>query len=128
MHTFPTKLYRFILWFQGLYTLFTALWPLVDIQSFVWITGPKTDIWLVKTVAACLMVIALAMLSFLLVNSHPLPAIVLGGGTAVGMAIVDFYYTFTDTISAIYLYDGVLEAVFVFIWLYIASRLGSFKP
>jgi hypothetical protein len=126
MPTFPTGLYRFLLWFQGVYTLLTAIWPLIDIQSFLWASGPKTDIWLVKTVGACLTAIALSLLSFLFVSTHPLPAIVLGGCTAVGMACIDFYYTFTNTISAIYLWDGTLETAFALTWIYIALKARHF--
>ena len=127
MRTFPTVLFRFLLWFQGIYTLLTALWPLIDIQSFMWATGPKTDIWLVKTVGVCLTAIALSLLSSLFVPSHPLPSIVLGGCTAVGMACIDFYYTFTDTISAIYLWDGLLEIVFAITWIYLAIKVRYFR-
>jgi len=35
---------------QGLYWLVTGLWGLIDVHSFMKVTGPKTDIWLVKTV------------------------------------------------------------------------------
>lgn len=115
MPAFPLRLYRFLLWFQGVYTLLTAIWPLVDIQSFMWVTGPKTDIWLVKTVGACLTAIALALLTFLFVRSYPLPAIVLGVSTAIGMAAIDFHYTSTDTIATIYLFDGLLEVIFALI-------------
>jgi hypothetical protein len=123
MHTFPLKLYRSLLWLQGLYTFITALWPLVEIDSFLWVTGPKTDIWLVKTVATCLLIIGLTLLTFLFAQSHPLPSIVLGGGTALGMATIDFYYTFNDTISAIYLWDGLLELLMFLFWIFIAIHL-----
>ena len=34
---------------QGAYYALTALWALVHVRSFQAITGPKTDLWLVKT-------------------------------------------------------------------------------
>lgn len=35
---------------MGWYYLMTGIWPLLHIRSFVWMTGPKTDRWLVKAV------------------------------------------------------------------------------
>jgi hypothetical protein len=40
---------------QGIYIFLTAVWGLVDISSFMEVTGPKTDIWLVRTVSICLL-------------------------------------------------------------------------
>jgi hypothetical protein len=127
MSPFPNRTFRLLLWVQGLYTLLTALWPLVDIESFMWVTGPKTDIWLVKTVGTCLTAIALTLLSYLFIHTHPLPAIVLGSCTAIGMATIDFYYSFTDRISAIYLLDGLVEVLFVFVWAYLALKTPHFR-
>jgi hypothetical protein len=35
---------------QGVYYLLTGVWPLPSIGSFQRVTGPKTDLWLVRTV------------------------------------------------------------------------------
>src|SRR5438270_11614006 len=37
---------------QGVYYLLTGVWPLVSIDTFQMVTGPKTDLWLVQTVGA----------------------------------------------------------------------------
>ena len=55
-------LYKYALLIQGMYVLLTAVWALVDIQSFMFITGPKTDVWLVRTVAVLLICISLFFL------------------------------------------------------------------
>src|SRR5690606_8858345 len=47
---------------QGIYTLITAVWPIADIDSFMEVTGPKTDVWLVKTVAAILIPVGLCFI------------------------------------------------------------------
>jgi hypothetical protein len=39
---------RMIALFQGSYYLITGLWAILDIKSFMTITGPKCDVWLVK--------------------------------------------------------------------------------
>ena len=39
---------------QGSYFLVTGAWALVHIESFQKVTGPKADLWLVKTVGLLL--------------------------------------------------------------------------
>lgn len=120
------KIYLFLLWAQGLYTLLTALWGLLDIESFMIVTGPKTDVWLVKTVSVVLAAVALSLLAHL--NAYnPLPAIILGFGCSAGLAAIDFYYSLRGTISVVYLWDGVLEVVFAFLWLYVFVRRRMLK-
>ena len=77
------------MWVQGLYTQATALWGLLHIESFMTVPGPKTDVWLVKTVSVLLVAIAVTLLTFTGVKYYPLPAIVLGGLTAIAMAGID---------------------------------------
>lgn len=31
------------------YFVLTGLWPILNIRSFLRVTGPKSDLWLVKT-------------------------------------------------------------------------------
>jgi hypothetical protein len=118
----PRKLYRVLLWVQGVYTLLTALWGLIDIDSFMAVTGPKTDIWLVKTVSVILVAIGVALFSFLWVQSDPLPAILLGLLTSAGLAAIDFYYSGREVISWVYALDGIAEALFTLVWLYLLSQ------
>ena len=35
-------------WIQGLYFFFTSVWPIVHMSSFLAVTGPKHDLWLVQ--------------------------------------------------------------------------------
>lgn len=76
---------------QGLYTLLTALWGLLDIDSFMAVTGPKTDICLVKTVSVLLIAIAVCMLSALFIPSPLLPVTILAALCNIGLAGIDFY-------------------------------------
>ena len=116
---FPRKLYKGLLWVQGGYSLLTALWGLIDIDSFMVVTGPKVDIWLVKTVSVTLVAISVTLILFALVPSNPLPAIVLGFLTSAGLAAIDFYYSGRDRIWDIYALDGVAEALFALVWIYL---------
>jgi len=47
---------------QAWYYLVTGVWPLVNISSFQLVTGPKTDLWLVKTVGVLVTVISVTLL------------------------------------------------------------------
>src|SRR5438105_14734562 len=60
-----------LLWVQGLYYLATGLWPLVSIETFQMVTGPKTDHlvtgreadhWLVMTAGVLITAIGLTLL------------------------------------------------------------------
>jgi hypothetical protein len=66
----PSRFASAILWVQGLYFLITGVWPIVHIDSFLAVTGPKTDHlntelgdhWLVITVGALIAAIAASLL------------------------------------------------------------------
>lgn len=114
------KIFRLLISAQATYTLITAIWPLVHIESFMAVTGYKTDVWLVKTVGALLIPVAITLYTYLFLTTDQRPAIVLGGLTALAFICVDFYYTLNDVISDIYLADGVVEIVFLSAWVYVA--------
>ncbi len=113
------KIYHLLLGMQGGYTLLTALWGIIDIDSFMAVTGPKTDVWLVKTVSVVLVAVAVCLISHLYVESHPLPAILLGLSCSLGLGFIDVYYHVKGTISWVYILDAVAEALFVIIWIYV---------
>lgn len=116
------KAFRSLLIVQATYTMITAVWPLLHMESFMVVTGYKHDVWLVKTVGALLIPVAACLYSYLFVTTDRRPAIVLGAGTAVAFACIDFYYALTDVIADIYLADGFLELLFLGAWIYIAVR------
>lgn len=105
-----------MLWAQSLYTLVTALWALIDIDSFMAVTGPKTDIWLVKTVAVILIPISFCLISACFVHTNLLPIAVLSITLATGLIIIEIYYTGRGTISKIYLADTVMQSGFIAAW------------
>ena len=111
------KLYKYALLVQGMYVLLTAVWALADIQSFMFITGPKTDVWLVRTVAVLLICISLFFLLSSKKSEEPrvtLTALVF----SFGLAYIDFYYTLNNTIRWVYALDGIVESMFGLLWLY----------
>jgi hypothetical protein len=111
---------------QGLYYFVTGVWPLVHIRSFFWVTGPKRDAWLVKTVGVLVTVIGVV----LFVAGYELrvsPEIaLLGAGAAIGLAGIDVWYVGRRVILPIYLLDAVVELVIlaVWAWAYLSGRTG----
>lgn len=119
-------LYKYALLVQGMYVLLTAVWALADIQSFMYITGPKTDVWLVRTVGVLLICISLFFLLSSKKSEEPrvtLTALVF----SFGLAYIDFYYTLNNTIRWVYALDGIVESMFGLLWLYFlfSPRKGS---
>lgn len=101
---------------QGGYFLMIGLWPLFDMGSFQAITGPKTDLWLVRTVGVLVAVIG-AVLLMAVRNEHPpLEVLTLAVGAATGLALVDLAIVFTRTASPIYLLDAAIEGGLILWW------------
>ena len=114
------KVFRILLIIQATYIFITAVWPIIDIESFMVVTGPKADIWLVKTVGALLIPISLCMGIHLFIHTDRRPVLVLGMTCAIAFIVIDFYYALNDVISDIYMADGVLQIFFLLGWLYVA--------
>jgi hypothetical protein len=102
---------------QGVYWLVTGLWGLLDIDSFMKVTGPKTDVWLVKTVSILIIAISSTLLSSVRKNEKKTTAIFLAITSCVALATIDFYYSLNDVISDVYLLDGVIQTTFLIAWL-----------
>jgi energy-converting hydrogenase Eha subunit E len=115
------KLYKTILIIQGIYTTITALWAIVDIGSFMKVTGPKNDIWLVKTLSVILLAIGLTFISHSFQHKISLPAITLALSTSLSLAIIDFHYVSEGVISRVYAADGIIQVIFFVFWIYIAA-------
>ncbi len=121
------KIYKALLWVQGIYSLITALWGLIDIDSFMAVTGHKADIWLVKTVSVILVAVSLSLIINIFYPAHPLPIITLGALNSLGLAFIDFYYALNNTIFKVYMLDGVAELIFFITWIYILINQQKVK-
>ena len=119
------KHFRTIIIAQSAYILITAVWPILDIESFMRITGYKTDIWLVKTVGALLIPVAACLSTYLFLEADKRPAFVLGMLTCVSFIAIDFYYALNDVISDIYLVDGIVQIIFLVMWILLAGKRSS---
>jgi hypothetical protein len=112
------KKYKIFPAIQALYYFVTAVWPFIHLESFLAVTGDKTDIWLVKTVSVLLLPYCL-LLAYLTFNPKRNLIIVLSIMFCCFVLIgIDFYYHFTGVIKWTYLIDGVLQILFLLYWIY----------
>jgi hypothetical protein len=100
---------RALLLAQAAYYLVTGLWPIVSIQSFMLVTGPKTDDWLVRTVGLLAAVIGLAIGVAALGRRRSPELLVLAFGAALAFAGIDLVYTSKGRIAPVYLADAVVQ-------------------
>ena len=106
---------------QCIYYYFTALWGLVDIKSFIKVTGPKKDIWLVKTVSMLLIAICNSIITALFFNSINTSIIILSISSCSMLAIIDIYYTLKGVISSVYLLDAFVQALLLIVRCFILA-------
>jgi hypothetical protein len=102
---------------QGLYFLFTGLWPMVHMRSFLIVSGPKTDLWLVRTVALLIVVIAVTLLDSTVRGAIDKDTFLLAVGSSVALGLIDIVYVAKAVISPVYLADAVVEALLIGAWI-----------
>src|SRR5215212_9191171 len=107
---------------QGVYFLATGVWPLVHLESFLAVTGPKTDLWLVQTVGALIAVVGAALLLAAASGRVTWEVLALGAGTAAALGAVDVVFVARDVIPPVYLADAAVEAVLILWWVLVAVR------
>jgi len=112
------KTYRFLLRVQGLFYFFTGVWPLLHIESFMAVTGPKYDIWLVKTVGLLITACSLGMLAASFRKMVQPDLLLVLFGYMFFLAAIDVYYVAREVILPVYLADAAVEVLFLLIWLW----------
>jgi len=101
---------------QALYFVVTGVWPCVEIRSFQKVSGPKTDLWLVKTVGVLVSVIG-GVIAVAGMRRRITPEIAaLAVGSSAGLAAIDVVYSSRGRISRVYLLDALAEAAFIGAW------------
>lgn len=79
---------------QGVYYFLTGIWPLIDISSFVRVTGPKTDVWLVHTVGLFIAVIGLVLIVAGIRWKISPEIFILAVGSAFALTALEIIYVF----------------------------------
>jgi hypothetical protein len=114
-----------LLWVQGAYYLATGIWPLVSIETFQWVTGPKTDHlpsgdeadhWLVMTVGVLVIAIGLSLMAAAYRQRASSETIILALSSAIGLTAIDVIYVWRGMLSSIYLVDAALECILIASW------------
>src|SRR5262245_43877888 len=91
---------------QGLYYFLGGVWPLLAMNSFLAVTGPKTDLWLVQTVGVLVAVIGGVLLLAARHPTAPTEVVALAIGAAVALTVVDVTFVIQGRIPPIYLLDA----------------------
>ena len=98
---------------HGGYYLLSGLWPLVSMRTFEFVTGRKTDRWLVRMVGLLAAVIGLVILRD---RDRPVDR-ALPVGSALAFTAIDVVYSAKGTIRPIYLGDAAVESALIAAWL-----------
>ncbi len=102
---------------QGAFYIATGVWPLVSIGSFQKVTGPKTDLWLVKTAGVLITAIGGVLMMAGLRRTMQPEIPVLGAGAAAGLTAIDVIYVAKGRIARVYLLDALAEVTLIAAWL-----------
>lgn len=96
----------------GTYYVITGVWPLISIRTFMMVTGPKTDLWLVKMVGLLAAASGTVYLfAVYLQGELSIPLMLLIVLNALAFIIIDIYYVIRQVISPIYLMDAVFQII-----------------
>ena len=109
---------------HGTFYVLSGAWPLVHLQSFLAVTGPKTDLWLVQTFG---LLVAGVGTSLLLNSRDPrlLPLRTLGLACALPLALADVTFCVRGAIGPVYLLDAAVELALAALWLVTLRRSGT---
>jgi hypothetical protein len=131
MISYSGKLVRILGYSQGMYYVLTGLWPILHLESFMAVTGPKTDTWLVKMVGLLAASIGIYLVRVTVRRTANTDTALLCILSAISFLAIDIYYAGAiDRIRNIYLADLVPELVFTAGWfmLYLKLSKSNDKP
>lgn len=103
---------------HGLYYCATGIWPLLHIDSFLLVTGPKTDLWLVKTVGVLVLAIGVGLLASVSQQRISFPLAIIAMETTLSLILIDAFYVWEGVISPVYLLDALLELILFSAWIF----------
>jgi hypothetical protein len=98
----------------------------LEIRTFQLVTGPKKDLWLVKTAGLLIGVIGVVLLLAGLRRRKEPEFPLLAVGSALSLAGIDVVYVRRRRIPPIYLLDAAVELAFAAGWL--GALLGQRRP
>lgn len=104
-------LLRYTLIAQSAYYILTGVWPLLHMTSFLAVTGPKSDLWLVRTVGLLIAVVGTSILTATLLRRITTEILVLAVGVIGALFVVDLFAVLLAGVSPIYLLDALAQLV-----------------
>lgn len=109
------RLTRYLRNVHGVYLLIGGAWPLLHLRSFEAITGPKSDDFLVRSVALLLLLAGSILLAQ---RKAPFErsAVQMAMGTSFSLGCVAVISALGGWIWKIYLIDGAIHLLFVLAW------------
>ena len=110
---------------HGVANVIGGLWPLLHLDSFEAVFGPKRDRWLVKTVSGLLVVNGLTQIRTASSPESLAQARRLGVGTAAVLAAIDLIYVPIGRISKMYLADAAVEIGWIVAWCLPSNRASA---
>lgn len=108
--------------------LLTGLWPLVSMDTFLAVTGPKTDLWLVRTVGVLVAAVGAGLLAAGVRRTVTLELGFVAAGAAASLAAIDIIYVSLGVIPPIYLADAAVEVPIAVLWLVAGARARGRDP
>jgi hypothetical protein len=135
-HGRPLLTANWLCWAQGLYYLVTAVWPLLSVESFQRVTGPKSDHlvadppteadhWMLNTISGLIVAIALVLLAAAWRQKPSFEVGLLGVLSAAALVAIDLVYVGRGTIRPIYLADAAVEVGIMAAWGWVAWRASA---
>ena len=101
---------------EGWFYAVSGLWPVINIRSFEWVTGPKVDRWLVKTVGLLLTAIGGVQIAAARRSEIPQELAILGVGAPLALLLIDVTYVAKRRISKVYLLDALAQLGLIGLW------------
>ncbi len=101
---------------EGWFYVVSGLWPVFNIRSFEWVTGPKVDRWLVKTVGLLLTAIGGVQIAAARRDDVPPEMAILGVGAPLALLLIDLTYVAKRRISKVYLLDALAQLGLIGLW------------
>ena len=112
---------RWVAGVQSAYFISTGLWPVLHLSSFLSVTGPKHDLWLMQAFGLLVCAQGAALL-FAFIGRRALQALPFGVSSAAMLAVIDVWFVASGDIGRVYLLDAGAEALLVASWLIVQRR------
>lgn len=109
-------------WTHGVFYILSGGWALVGIESFQMITGPKTDLWLVRTVGSLLTLTGILLLVGACRRRVSVELAVIALGQNLILSAIALVYVWKGVILSIYLFDAMVQTTMALAWLFALWR------